>query len=128
MRLQDKKAIVTGGGRGIGRAVALAQDVVFARNAQTAVDIHVDIARALRVEDKGVPSKELALKGAKAFHDFIIRTGIQPSLRQDGLSEKDLDRLVDVILSEENKPMCDNNCYRASQEDIREFARMLLAQ
>ena len=111
-----------------GRAVALAQDVVFARNVQTAVDIHVDIARALRVEDKGEPSKELALKGAKAFHDFVIRTGIQPSLRQDGLSEKDLDRLVDVILSEENKPMCDNNCYRASQEDIREFALVLLTR
>ena len=111
-----------------GRAVALAQDVVFERNAQTAVDIHAEIACALGVADKGKPAKDLAPKGAKAFHDFMIRTGIQRSLRQDGLSEKDLDRLVDVILLEENKPMCDNNCYRASREDIREFARVLLTR
>ncbi len=111
-----------------GRAVALALDVVFSKNAETAVDIHAEIAMALGVKSKREAPKVLAQMGAQAFSDLIRCTGIEPSLRQDGLSEKDLDRLVDAILSEENKPSCDNNCYAAAEGDIREFARIMLSR
>ena len=66
--------------------------------------------------------------GAQAYSDFIRRSGIAMSLKQDGLCEDDLERLVDVIHSSENTPMSANNCYTASEEDIREFARQLLSR
>jgi alcohol dehydrogenase class IV len=111
-----------------GRAVALALDVVFEKNATTAVEAHVEIAAALGVQPRTEPPEVLAKMGAQAFGDFLRRTGIAMSLKQDGLCEDDLERLVDVIHSSENTPMSDNNCYTASEEDIREFARRLLSR
>jgi 3-oxoacyl-[acyl-carrier protein] reductase len=50
MRLQNKKAIVTGGGRGIGRAVALA----FAREgADVVINYRSNDAAAKEVVDAG---------------------------------------------------------------------------
>ena len=111
-----------------GRAVALALDVVFAKNAMTAVKAHADIAAALGVQLRLEPPEVLAKMGAQAFSDFIRRTGIAMSLKQDGLGEDDLGRLVEVINSPENIPMSDNNCYSAGKEDIRFFARQLLSR
>ncbi len=111
-----------------GRAVALALDVVFPKNATTAIEAHVEIAAALGVQPRTEPPEVLAKMGAQAYGDFIRRTGIAMSLKQDGLCEDDLERLVDVIYSSENTPMRDNNCYSASEEDIRKFARRLLAR
>jgi len=50
------------------------------------------------------------------------------SLKPDGLTRNDLDRLVDAIHSNENAPMRENNCYTASAADIRDFARQLLSR
>ena len=111
-----------------GRSVALALDVIFEKNATTAVDAHVEIATALGVESRREPSEVLAKMTAQAFGDFIRRTGISMSLKQDGLCEDDVERLVDVIHSPENTPMSKNNCYTASEEDIRLFARQLLSR
>jgi alcohol dehydrogenase class IV len=111
-----------------GRAVALALDVVFPKNATTAVEAHAEIAAALGVQSRTEPPEALAKMGAQAFRDFIRRTGIEMSLKQDGLCEDDLERLVDVIRSPENTPMSDNNSYRASEEDLRKFARRLLSR
>jgi hypothetical protein len=66
--------------------------------------------------------------GAHAFSDFMRRTGIELSLMPDGLSRNDLKRLVDVIHSQENLPMLENNCYTASKADIDDFARLLLSR
>ncbi len=111
-----------------GRAVALALDVVFPKNATTAVEAHAEIAAALGVQSRTEPPEVLAKMGAQAFRDFIGRTGIEMSLKQDGLCEDDLERLVDVIRASENTPMSDNNSYRASEEDLRKFARRLLSR
>lgn len=111
-----------------GRAVALALDVIFEKNVTTAVDAHAEIATALGVQPRTEPPEVLAKMGAQAFADFIRRTGIDISLKPDGLCEDDLERLVDVIHSPENKPMSANNCYTASEEDIRFFARQLLSR
>jgi alcohol dehydrogenase class IV len=113
-----------------GRAVALALDVVFLKNAEALPDIHSEIATALGVEADNAPVEVHAKMGAKAFSDFIRRTGtgIEISLKPDGLTSNDLNRLVDAIHSEENTPMCENNCYTASDADIRDFARQLLSR
>jgi alcohol dehydrogenase class IV len=111
-----------------GRAVALVLDVVFPKNAATAIEAHAQIAAALGVQSCTAPPEDLAKMGAQAFSDFIRRTGMAISLKQDGLGEDDLEQLVDVIHSSENTPMSYNNCYAAGEEDIRKFARQLLSR
>jgi alcohol dehydrogenase class IV len=111
-----------------GRAVALALDVVFPQNATTASDIHVEIAAALGVQADKTAAAQTAKMGAQAFSDFIRQTGIEISLKPDGLTRRDLNRLVDAIYSAENTPMLDNNCYTASEADILDFARQLLSR
>jgi alcohol dehydrogenase class IV len=111
-----------------GRAAALALDIVFLKNAEAAPDIHSEIALALGVQADKAPVATHAKMGAKTFSDFIRRTGIEISLKPDGLTRNDLNRLVDTIQSNENTPMCENNCYTASAADIRDFARQLLSR
>lgn len=111
-----------------GRAVALALDVIFPSNATTAIEAHAEIAAALGVQSRTAPPEDLAKMGAQTFSDFIRRTGIAISLKQDGIFEDDLEDLVDVIQSSENTSMSYNNCYAASEEDIRKFARQLLSR
>jgi alcohol dehydrogenase class IV len=111
-----------------GRAVALALDVAYLENAEAAPEIHAKIALALDVQPENGPPEVLARMGARAFSAFISHTGIKTSLREDGLCEDDLDRLVEASLSKENKPMCDHNCYRIGEADIRKFARRLLSR
>jgi alcohol dehydrogenase class IV len=119
-------ALGTVGGIHHGRAVTLALDVIFPSNATTAVEAHAEIAAALGVQPHTESPEGLAKMGVKAFSDFIRRIGMEISLQQDGLSEDDMERLVEVIHSPENTSMNANNCYTASEEDIRQFARQLL--
>ena len=111
-----------------GRAAALALDVVFLKNAEAAPDIHSEIALALGVQADNAPVEKHAKMGAQTFSNFIRHTGIEMSLKPDGLTRNDLYRLVDAIHSNENAPMCENNCYTASAADIRDFARQLLSR
>jgi alcohol dehydrogenase class IV len=111
-----------------GRAAALALDVVFLKNAAAAADIHSQIALAMGVQHHQAPQEVLAKMGAQAYSDFIRQSGIAISLKGDGLSVKDLNRVVETIHSPENKPMRENNCYLASEAEIREFARQLLSR
>lgn len=111
-----------------GRAAALALDVVYLKNAEAAPHIHSKIALALGVQAENQAVEKSANIGAQAFHDFIQRTGIEISLKPDGLTHDDLNRLVDAILSKENAPMRENNCYTASTADIRDFADELLSR
>jgi alcohol dehydrogenase class IV len=111
-----------------GRAAALALDVVFLSNAVAAPEIHSEIALALGVQADKVPVATHAKMGVKAFSDFIRQVRINTSLKPDGLSRKDLDRFVAVIHSDENMPMLENNCYTASEADIRNFAKQILSR
>ena len=111
-----------------GRAAALALDVVFLKNAEAAPDIHSQIALALGVLADKAPVEKHAKKGAQTFSNFIRNTGIEMSLKPDGLTYNDLNRLVDAIRSNENTPMRENNCYTANAADIRDFARQLLSR
>ncbi|MGD2272521.1 MAG: iron-containing alcohol dehydrogenase, partial [Desulfobacterales bacterium] len=109
-----------------GRAVALALEAVYLENAAAAVGIHARIAQAFGLQYDNDPPEALAIKGALFFSDFISRTGIEISLRHDGLGLADVDRLVAVVLSKENKPICENNCYTPDEADIRKFVLRLL--
>ncbi|MGW8303853.1 MAG: iron-containing alcohol dehydrogenase, partial [Desulfobacterales bacterium] len=111
-----------------GRAAALALDVVFLKNAEAAPDIHSQIALALGVQPDNAPVEKHAKMGALTFSNFIRHTGIEMSLKPDGLTRNDLNRLVDAIRSNENTPMRENNCYTASAADIRDIARQLLSR
>jgi alcohol dehydrogenase class IV len=111
-----------------GRAVALALDVIFPKNASTALDIHAEIAAALGVQAGQAPVAETAQMGAEAFHDFLRQARIDTSLKQDGLSPIDVDRFVAVIHSDENASMLENNCYTAGEADIRDFADQILSR
>ncbi|MFO7773745.1 MAG: 3-oxoacyl-ACP reductase family protein [Dehalococcoidia bacterium] len=115
MRLQDKKAIVTGGGRGIGRAVALA----FAREgADVAINYRSNDAAAQEVVDEiqRLGRKVLALKAdvgnyqdARSMVDQAVRElgGVDILVNNAGLSrpalllnmdEETWDRVVDIHL------------------------------
>jgi alcohol dehydrogenase class IV len=109
-----------------GRSVAVALDAVYPRNAEANIPVHAEIALALGVSRVDDPPDLLAQRGARAFHDLILETGIETSLRKDGLSAQDLDRLVDVILSPENRILCDKNCYTPTEKELRELAQQLL--
>jgi len=111
-----------------GRAAALALDVVFLKNAEAAPGIHSKISLALGVQAGNAPIEKHAKMGAHFFSDFARRMGIEISLKQDGLTRKDVNHLVGAIHSNENTPMLDNNCYTASEADIRDFARQLLSR
>ena len=111
-----------------GRAAALALNVVFLKNAETAPGIHSEIALALGVRAENETVEKLARMSAHVFSDLIKSTGIEISLKPDGLTDSDLNRLVAAIYSDENKPMRENNCYTAGNEDIRDFVRQLLSR
>ena len=115
MRLQDKKAIVTGGGRGIGRAVALA----FAREgADVVINYRSNDATAKEVVDeiRMLGRKAVALKAdvgsyqdARSMVDQAVQElgGVDILVNNAGLSrpalllkmdEETWDRVVDIHL------------------------------
>lgn len=115
MRLQNKKAIVTGGGRGIGRAVALA----FAREgADVAINYRSNDAAAQEVVDEiqRIGRKVLAVKAdVGSYHDARSMVdqavgelgGVDILVNNAGLSrpalllsmdEETWDRVVDIHL------------------------------
>ena len=82
MRLKDKVAIVTGAGRGIGRAIALA----FAREGADIVIAEIDFQSAKRV------GKEIESIGRKSL---AVKTDVSIS--------KDVDRMVGQTIDEFGK-------------------------
>lgn len=111
-----------------GRAAALALDIVFLKNAETAVEVHSEIALALGAPHQNAPQGKLAKMGARTFGNLMRQSGLESSLKGDGLAMDDLERIVAAVMSPENAPMRENNCCRFNEADIREFVRQLLSQ
>ncbi len=69
MRLQDKVALITGGARGIGRAIA----IVFAKEGADVVvaDVNLEIAQKTALEIEGLGVKALALEMDVTNYDQV---------------------------------------------------------
>ena len=91
---------------------------------------HAVISSALGVQSLHWSLLKFWLKWAhRPFSDFIRRTGIEMSLKQDGLCEDDLERLVDVIRSSENtSDELTTTVIRPARKIIRKFTRQLLSR
>lgn len=111
-----------------GRAVAIALYHAYAWNVEAAVEVHAEIARALGVHDTWQDERALAYAGAEAFARLVESTGLNLSLKDDGLSLADQDRLVEVMQSVENAPMRQNNCRDSTTEDLRRLAEAILSR
>lgn len=109
-----------------GRAVSIALAATYAWNAEEATQIHAEVARALGVKEEGLTEEGLALAGASEFNRLVETSGLKTSLQEDGLSLADVDRLVEIALSEENAPMRLNNCRVATREELVRFASKIL--
>lgn len=119
-------ALGTIGGIHHGRAVALALDAAYTWNVEAAVAAHVEVAQAMGISAEGKTEMELALAGGEKFSRMIDASGLKRSLREDGLSLADLNRLVETTLSKENEPMLNRNCRTAAREDLRRISEYIL--
>jgi alcohol dehydrogenase class IV len=111
-----------------GRAVAAALYHAYAWNMEGHEPAFADIARAMNVPVAGgADEAEWAMAGCEFYRGLVERSGLDLSLRGDGLSVEDAPRLAEVMASAENEPMRSNNCRYASDEDLLRLAEALLA-
>lgn len=111
-----------------GRAVAISLYETYEWNVEGAVAVHADIARALGVQDAGGADEELAYEGARFFRELVETSGVSLSLGEEGLTADDATRFVEIMESEENAPMRNNNCRPSSHEDLKRFAEAILSK
>jgi meso-butanediol dehydrogenase/(S,S)-butanediol dehydrogenase/diacetyl reductase len=99
MRLQNKVAVVTGGGRGIGRAIALA----FAREG---ADVAVTGRTTTEIESVSAEINALGRVGVAIPVDFSQRDAIQPCVEQIRAHFPDVNILVNnaAIVASQNNP------------------------
>lgn len=88
MKLVGKVAIVTGAGRGIGRAIALA----FAREGATIVIVDLNLESAKKVAD------EAAILGTQSW---VIRTDVTKSIEVDRMVKETLEKYgkIDILVN-----------------------------
>jgi alcohol dehydrogenase class IV len=108
--------------------VAAALYHAYAWNMEGHEPAFADIARAMNVPVAGgADEAEWAKAGCEFYRKLVERSGLDLSLRGDGLSGEDAQRLAEVMASAENEPMRNNNCRYASDEDLLRLAETLLA-
>lgn len=110
-----------------GRAVAIAMVATYKWNMEESINLHAKVAKALGAEGERLTPEELAFAGYNELRRLVDFGGIQLSLSEEGLSINDVDQFVEIMLSEENKPMRLNNCRFPSEEDLRHFALKILS-
>jgi 3-oxoacyl-[acyl-carrier protein] reductase len=105
MRLKDKVALITGGARGIGQAIAL----TFAREGADIVvaDVNLEIAQKTALEIEGLGRKALALEMDVTNYD-LVEAGINKILDKMGK--------VDILVNNAGITK-DNLLLRMSQAD-----------
>jgi alcohol dehydrogenase class IV len=111
-----------------GRAVSIVLELAYERNAEAAVDKFADIAIAMGIEKGDMTKMELALAGGREFRRLMNVTGINVSVKEDGLTIKDLDVFKEHIFSKENQGMRENNPVYFNDKEMIEFAKRILEQ
>lgn len=111
-----------------GRAVAIALYDAYRWNAETCMSIHADIARALGAQDRGEEDRILAAAGAERFRALVEASGIQLSLSSEGVGIEDVQRFTQIMKSEENAPMRNNNCRASSDMELEQFALQIISR
>lgn len=109
-----------------GRAVALVLNAVYPWNAEAAVEVHAEIARALGVTEMGEGDEKLAMAGVDAYNRLLRDSGLDLSLSGDGLGEVDVPRLVAATMAPENIGMCEAACRVPDRTDLERIARQVL--
>ncbi|WP_342513380.1 iron-containing alcohol dehydrogenase [Sporosarcina sp. FSL K6-1522] len=111
-----------------GRAVTIAMNVAYRWNVESDISMFAKVARAMGVDAEGRSESELAYAGADRYLELVRGSGLNLSLKEDGLSLNHLNLLVETMLSGENQPMRTNNCRLASEDELRTFAKELLSE
>ena len=100
-----------------GRAVTIGLDAILEWNAEASPEAFAAVAEALG-------SQRNADAAAPAFRTLIEQTGIDRSLADKKI---DPEKLATVMMSEENKPMIENNARQITTGDALELARRTLS-
>ena len=110
-----------------GRAVALALRVILPWASGIRPDRYAPIAVALGARPSANDDDASTAKLAAPLFEALIRSvGLPVSLEDVGLGEADTERLVEITLAPENKPMVDSNTVEPSVDDLRMMARQIL--
>ena len=110
-----------------GRAVALCLRAVLAWNAEAEPVRHAAVATALGVPSDGRGVEVLARELSPAFDRFLRSVGLTISLKGDGLSGTDAERLAAVTMAPENKSMRDSNIREITLADAQRLAVEVLS-
>ncbi len=110
-------ALATIAGIPHGKAVAIGMDAILEWNAEALPETHAAVAEALG-------SQRNADNAAPTFRNLIERTGMDRSL---AFKKIDPETLATVMMSEENKPMIENNARQITTDDALELARLTLS-
>jgi hypothetical protein len=70
----------------------------------------------------------LAQAGASRYRELVEQSGLKLSLQSEGLSQTDAMRFADIMQSEENAPMRNNNCRSSSVSELEQFAQTILSR
>ena len=109
-------ALATVAGIPHGRAVTIGMEVILPWNAEDSPEAHAAVAEALGGE-KNADQCDVVFKA------LIDQAGIDRSLSG---SDIDPDTLTEVMMSQENLPMIQNNARPISKHDGLELARQIL--
>jgi alcohol dehydrogenase class IV len=110
-----------------GRAVALCLRAALAWNAEAEPVRHAAVATALGVPGDGRGVVMLARELGPAFDCFLRSVGLTISLKGDGLSGADAERLAEVTMAPENKSMRDSNIRDIALADAQRLAVEVLS-
>jgi alcohol dehydrogenase class IV len=114
-----------------GRAVSLAMRITMpwaiAEAADARPDLYVPVALALGVDPRTCADDlALAHAGAARFESMVRTVGLPVSLVGDGLGAADIERLVDITMAPENRPMVDANGVTPTDAELLTLARRIL--
>jgi alcohol dehydrogenase class IV len=101
-----------------GRAVALALRMALACNVAADPGCFRAAAHAMGL---GPP-----IAWAAGFDEFLLAVGTEVSLASDGLAEDDAERLAEITMAPENRPMLENNARPVGAAEVAKLARALL--